>query len=74
LFNMISAKPSLAVFVFLKTARQQRYPREDVDKTERYVKSLCQEVNGLIRTEMWYEEDVDKFYNEIIRACKRKRE
>ena len=67
LFNMISAKPSLAVFVFLKRTRRQDYPREDVERTDRYVKNLCQEVAGLIRTEVWYEEDVDKLYNETIR-------
>ena len=66
LFNMISAKPSLAVFVFLKRTRQQDYPNEDVDRTERYVQTLCQEVAGLIRTEIWYEEDVDKLYDEIF--------
>lgn len=66
LFNMISAKPSLAVFVFLKRTRQRDYPDEDVDRTEKYVKTLCQEVAGLIRTEIWYEQDVDKLYNEIV--------
>jgi len=66
LFNMISAKPSLAVFVFLKRTRQQDYPNEDVDRTERYVQTLCREVAGLIRTEIWYEEDVDKLYDEIF--------
>jgi len=67
LVNMISAKPSLAVFLFLKRTRQQDYPHEDVERTERYVKNLCQEFAGLIRTEIWYEEDVNKLHNEIVR-------
>lgn len=68
LLNMIFAKPSLAVFVFLKRTRQQDYPSEDVDRTVRYVENLCQEVAGLIRTEIWYEEDVDKLYSEVVGA------
>jgi hypothetical protein len=61
-----SAKPFISVFVLLKRARQQSYPSEDVDRTERYIKTMCKELAGLIRTEIWYEEYVDKLYNEIV--------
>lgn len=66
LFNMISAKPSLAVFVFLKKARQQKYRSEDVRRTEKYIKNLCREFAGLIRAEIWYEDDVDKLYEKVV--------
>lgn len=78
LFNMISAKPSLGVFVFLKKARQQKYPNEDVYGTEEYIKNLCRKFEGLIRTEIWYQDDVDKLYEEVVakdlRLRARKRE
>jgi hypothetical protein len=69
ILNMISAKPSLAIFVFLRRAREKEYPDEDVDLTERNIEKLCQEFAGFLRTRIWHEEDVDELYDKLVKEA-----
>jgi hypothetical protein len=68
ILNMLSSKPSLAVFVFLRKARKQQYPDEDVDATERSIERICQEVASFLRTSIWHEEEVDELYSELTKG------
>ncbi|MHA1582813.1 MAG: hypothetical protein ACTSYM_10040 [Candidatus Baldrarchaeia archaeon] len=67
LLNMISAKPSLAVFVLVKSEIRKKGGEKWLKRIENYVEKLKNEFRGIIRIDIWDEDKVNKLYGEISR-------
>jgi len=74
LLNMLSAKPSLAVFVLVRD-EIKKHPRGDteptkwLDRVDRYVDKLIGEFQGVLRIEKWYEDKVDRMYQAYCKGA-----
>jgi hypothetical protein len=73
LLNMLSAKPSLAVFVLIrkeikKHPRGNSEPTKWFERMDRYVDRLISEFQGILRIEKWYEDKVDRMYQTYCRS------
>jgi len=69
--TLISAKPSLAVFVLIrdeikKHPRGNTSPAEWLKRIENFVKKLEEDYAGILRIVDRHEDDVDKLYSRII--------
>ena len=66
--NLVASRPSLAIFVLIKK-EIKKHPRANTDqekwleRIERFVEKLRENYRGMLRTEVWDEDDVDKLYS-----------
>jgi len=70
--NLISSRPSLAVFCLLregiKKSKNDKNPEKWLKKIENFVQRMKNEFNGIVRIAVWYEEDIDRLYKEIVKT------
>jgi len=72
LANLLSIRPSLAIFVLVreeikKHPRGNTSPEKWLKRIENFVEKLKSSFNGILRIEKWYESMVDKIYLEVTK-------
>lgn len=71
LTNLVASKPSLAIFVLIRN-EIKKHPRggstseQWLKRIEKFVEKIREGCKGILRTEVWYEDDVDKLYSVTI--------
>jgi hypothetical protein len=71
LTNLLSIRPSLAVFVLVREEikkhpiNKNTEPEEWLRRIENFIDKLKKSFEGILRIEKWYEEKVDEIYSQI---------
>lgn len=69
--NMLAAKPALAVFVLVRDGIVQstktKQPEKWFNRIQGFVEKLRIDFSGILRMDVWNEDDVDEMYSKIVK-------